>query len=76
MLCTQIVVFVLFWYSEQFWATTCSADVATISASEKDLPVKRPFYGPNHSIPDGYIYFSSQARILLPSKNTFTVGIT
>ena len=29
MLCTQIVVFVLFWHSEQFWYTTCSADVAS-----------------------------------------------
>ena len=29
MLCTQIVVFVLFWLSEQFWYTTCSADVAS-----------------------------------------------
>jgi hypothetical protein len=28
MLCTQIDVFVLFWHSEQFWYTTCSADVA------------------------------------------------
>ena len=35
-LCTQIFAFVLFWHSEQFWYTTCSADVA---ASEKDLPV-------------------------------------
>ena len=25
MLCTQIVVLVLFWHSEQFWYTTCSA---------------------------------------------------
>ena len=29
MLFTQIVVFVLFWHSEQFWHTTCSADVAS-----------------------------------------------
>ena len=29
MLCTQIVVFVLFWHSEQFWYSTCSADVAS-----------------------------------------------
>ena len=29
MLCTQIVVFVLFWHSEQFWYTTCSANVAS-----------------------------------------------
>ena len=29
MLCTQIVVFVLFWHSEQFWYTICSADVAS-----------------------------------------------
>ena len=28
MLCTQIVVF--FWHSEQFWDTTCSADVASL----------------------------------------------
>ena len=26
---TQIVVFVLFWHSEQFWYTACSADVAS-----------------------------------------------
>ena len=29
MLCTQIVVFVLFWHSQQFWYTICSADVAS-----------------------------------------------
>ena len=29
MLCTQIVVFVLFWHSEQFWYITCSADIAS-----------------------------------------------
>ena len=29
MLCTQIVVFVLFWHSEQFCYTPCSADVAS-----------------------------------------------
>ena len=29
MLCTQIVAFVLFWQSEQFWYTSCSADVAS-----------------------------------------------
>ena len=29
MLCAQIVVFVLFWHSEQFWYTKCSADVAS-----------------------------------------------
>ena len=29
MLCTQIVVFVLFWHSKQFWYTTCSADIAS-----------------------------------------------
>ena len=29
MLCTQIVVFGLFWHSGQFWYTTCSADVAS-----------------------------------------------
>ena len=29
MLSTQIVVFVWFWHSEQFWRTTCSADVAS-----------------------------------------------
>ena len=29
MLCTQIVVFVLFWHSEQFWYSTCSTDVAS-----------------------------------------------
>ena len=29
MLRTQIVVFVLFLHSEQFWYTTCSADVAS-----------------------------------------------
>ena len=29
MLCTQIVVFVLFWHSEQFWYTTSSADVVS-----------------------------------------------
>ena len=28
-LCTQIVVFGLFWHSEQSWYTTCSADVAS-----------------------------------------------
>ena len=27
--CTQSIVFVLFWYSEQFWYTTCSADVVS-----------------------------------------------
>ena len=29
MLCTQIVVFVLLWHLEQFWYTTCFADVAS-----------------------------------------------
>ena len=29
MLCTQLVVFGLFGYSEQFWCTTCSADVVS-----------------------------------------------
>ena len=29
MLCTQIVVFALFWLSKQFWYTRCSADVAS-----------------------------------------------
>ena len=29
MLCTQIVVFNFLWHSEQFWYTTCSADVAS-----------------------------------------------
>ena len=34
MLCTQIVVFVLFWHSKKFWHTT---------TSEKDLPVRLEF---------------------------------
>ena len=34
----------------------CGLVVARISASEKDLPVKRPFFRPNHSIPHGCIY--------------------
>jgi hypothetical protein len=29
MLCTQIVVFALFWHSEQLWYTTCSPDVVS-----------------------------------------------
>ena len=37
MLCTQIIVSVLFWrHSEQFWYTTCSADVESLESWKVD----------------------------------------
>ena len=45
MLCTQIVVFVLFWHSEQFWYTTCSADVA--SFWKRFTCIKKLFHNAN-----------------------------